>query len=530
MSRAALYARFSSDLQNPRSITDQIALCRAFAERQGHVVVETFSDAALSGASIIGRSGLEALMQAARERRFDVVIVEALDRISRDMADLPTIWRLLAFLNIRLIAVDDGEASELAIGVRGVLGALYLKDLAAKTRRGLMGKLAQGMRAGGLPFGYRPIAGRPGEPEIDEAQAAIVRHIFALYAEGTSPRTIAAILNREGVKPSRGRAWNASTLHGSAKRASGMLANAIYRGEIVWNRVSKLRSPHTGKKLPRINAPDTWKRVEAPHLRIVDEVTWCKVQVMLAERRQAPRVMFTAPQRLLSGLLRCASCGSGIVSAGSRDGRPIAACSRVRESGDCDNRRRYPLDVIESRVLDALRDELRRPEVTQAATDAFCDEWAKLAKDRRRQRGSATKRLQNVERELRALVDALAKEKVTIEAIRDRLYALEAERATLRQTIAEAEAANVVELHPEAIGLYLRAVERLRETLSEPGALPERKLLRDLIDHIEVEPLGADGKVRFEIRGRLNVLTAKPREAGASRSLVPRGGIEPPTP
>ncbi len=112
----------------------------------------------------------------------------------------------------------------------GLVGALYLTDLASKTRRGLAGKLAQGQRAGGLPYGYRPIVGRPGEHEIDRDQAAVVLRIFGDYAEGSTCREIAAALNHEGVKPFRGRAWNASTIHGSAKRASAAICNEADQG------------------------------------------------------------------------------------------------------------------------------------------------------------------------------------------------------------------------------------------------------------------------------------------------------------
>jgi DNA invertase Pin-like site-specific DNA recombinase len=238
MARAAIYGRYSSDLQNPRSIEDQVALCRRWCEREGHGVVEIFSDAALSGASVHGRVGLKNLIAGAVDRRFDVVVVESFDRVARSQSELPQVWEMLRFCGCELVAVDDGRASEISIGVRGLVGALYLTDLASKTRRGLAGKLAQGQRAGGLPFGYRPIAGRPGEHEIDRDQAAVVLRIFQDYARGHTCRDIAAALNREGVKPYRGRAWNASTIHGSAKRASGMICNEIYRGVIVWNRVT----------------------------------------------------------------------------------------------------------------------------------------------------------------------------------------------------------------------------------------------------------------------------------------------------
>lgn len=56
--RCVIYARYSSDLQNERSIEDQIALCRTYAARENLNVVEVYEDRACSGASIMGRDGL----------------------------------------------------------------------------------------------------------------------------------------------------------------------------------------------------------------------------------------------------------------------------------------------------------------------------------------------------------------------------------------------------------------------------------------------------------------------------------------
>ena len=88
MMALVIYARFSTDLQKERSIEDQIALCQTHAQLQGARVVAIYHDSARSGASIFGRDGLAKLMEAARERAFEVVVVEALDRC-------PAIWRIL---------------------------------------------------------------------------------------------------------------------------------------------------------------------------------------------------------------------------------------------------------------------------------------------------------------------------------------------------------------------------------------------------------------------------------------------------
>ena len=113
-----MYARFSSELQHERSIDDQVALCRQFAAREGLNVTSVFSDRARSGASILGREGLLELIEAARERRFDIVLVEALDRLSRDQEDLAHLYKRLKFQGIEIRAVHDGRADPIQIGVR----------------------------------------------------------------------------------------------------------------------------------------------------------------------------------------------------------------------------------------------------------------------------------------------------------------------------------------------------------------------------------------------------------------------------
>jgi DNA invertase Pin-like site-specific DNA recombinase len=88
MIRVARYARYSGDNQNIASIEDQFRICREHAERELWKVVGTYHDAAISGASVILRPGAQALLQDAQRGKFEVVLAEALDRVSRDQADV----------------------------------------------------------------------------------------------------------------------------------------------------------------------------------------------------------------------------------------------------------------------------------------------------------------------------------------------------------------------------------------------------------------------------------------------------------
>jgi len=134
MTKVALYARYSSDTQNAASIADQLRICREHAARQGWTIAACYQDAAISGASTILRPGIQTLLQDARAGRFEVVLAEALDRISRDQADVATLFKYLTFAGLRIVTLAEGEINELHVGLKGTMNALFLKDLAAKTQ------------------------------------------------------------------------------------------------------------------------------------------------------------------------------------------------------------------------------------------------------------------------------------------------------------------------------------------------------------------------------------------------------------
>ena len=119
MTRVALYARYSSDNQRDASIEDQLRICREKAERENWTVVSTYKDAGISGASMILRPGIQTLLQDAQRHQFDVVLAEALDRISRDQADVATLFKHLRFAGVPIITLAEGEISELHVGLKG---------------------------------------------------------------------------------------------------------------------------------------------------------------------------------------------------------------------------------------------------------------------------------------------------------------------------------------------------------------------------------------------------------------------------
>ena len=154
--RAVIYARFSTDMQRDASIDDQIRSCREHAKRQGLDVIEVYSDKAISGASLM-RSGIQKLLRDAQGNAFDVVLSEALDRLSRNQADIAAIYQKLQFRGVMIETVSEGMISEMHIGLKGTMNSLFIKDLAIKTHRGLKGRALAGKSAGGKAYGYQNV-------------------------------------------------------------------------------------------------------------------------------------------------------------------------------------------------------------------------------------------------------------------------------------------------------------------------------------------------------------------------------------
>ena len=134
--RVSIYARYSSDLQSDASIEDQIRLCTEKANASSWEIRNSYTDAAISGASLL-RPGIQSLMIAAMNGEFDILLCEALDRLSRDQEDIAGLYKRMEFAGVKIFTLSEGEISSLHIGLKGTMNAMFLKDLADKTRRGL---------------------------------------------------------------------------------------------------------------------------------------------------------------------------------------------------------------------------------------------------------------------------------------------------------------------------------------------------------------------------------------------------------
>jgi DNA invertase Pin-like site-specific DNA recombinase len=507
--KVAIYARYSSENQRDASIADQFRVCREFAQRQGWHIEREYSDHAMSGATLL-RPGFQEMMRVALRKEVDVVLAEALDRFSRDQEDTAGLFKCLTFAGVSIVTLAEGDITFLHIGLKGTMNALFLKDLAEKTRRGMRGRVELGKAGGGLCYGYRVVRQlqngvmTTGEREINSEEAAIVRRIFESYAAGASPKQIAKALNSEGVCGPQGSLWNPSTIHGNPKRGVGMLNNELYVGRMVWNRQRFVKDPDTGKRLARLNPPSEWITKDVPELRIVDDELWQAAKARQASvhrkwssaKEERRFNQFRRPKYLFSGLTKCGECGAGFIVYS----REHLGCFGARDRGTCTNRLTIRRQEVEERVLHALREKLMR----QDFFDEFCREFAKemnqLRMEQRAGLTSAQRELARMEARRKKLVESIM-EGVPGAQVKDELIAIGDRKEVLTKQLETANQPPPL-LHPSMADLYRTKVEDLAAALQrEDTSLEASEMLRGLIDAIVLIP--EKGQLRIELRGNL---------------------------
>ena len=545
--KVALYARYSSDNQRDASIADQFRVCRLHAEKHGWTVVDEYSDHAVSGASLL-RPGIQALIEDAHRGRFALVLSEAMDRLSRDQEDIAGLHKRMAYADVKIVTLSEGEITHLHVGLKGTMNALFLKDLADKTRRGLRGRVERGKSGGGNAYGYDVVKkfsseGEPirGDRTINESEADVIRRILTDYVSGKSPKRIATELNKDGIRAPSGGDWGFSTINGNAKRGTGILNNEIYIGRLIWNRQRFLKDPDTGRRQARMNPGDEWIIREVPELRIVDDELWAAVKERQAKLKHKRGDVSKSenhfrdrrrPKYLFSGLTKCACCGGGYTMISA----DLVGCATARNKGTCDNRKNIRRERLEERVLNALRHHLMEPDLFKEFCNEFTREVNRLRMDGRAAIDAAETEVKRIDRELDRLVDLILKGGAA-DRINETMVGLEQRKKELEAVLTDAEDPPPL-LHPEMAGYYRAQVAKLHKSLqdeAEAKRLEATEILRSLVDEIILTPIDDEMliDVRGDLAGILSVsLKRKKPAAGAGQSqfeLVAGVGFEPTT-
>ncbi len=494
--RIATYSRISTDEEHqPYSLEAQAQRLAAYVQSQENWrLVRRFSDQA-SGATL-DRAGLQRALREAQAKRFDLLLVYRVDRLSRSVRGLAQVLEQLDQAGVAFRSASEpfdtsSSAGRMMVQMLGVFAEFERATIVERVIAGMERKAARGEWTGGsLPFGYRIDAERR-YLEPDETGAPLVREIFERYAErleGSS--ALAKWLSERGYRTKNDRPFNPQAV-------LTILRNRAYLGEINYR----------GTSYP------------APHEPLVDADLFERAQAILRERGEdASLRRSNSSDYLLTGLLKCARCGKRYIGAcahGNGGRYPYYVCfSRQRYGKKTCDADSLPAEELEQAVLEQLVAMLEQePLVRQAIEEAFAELDAAGPK--------REAELKRVDAELRKLHETLDRYFRAFEqqTMPEHLCGQRINQLTekLRQLEARREELAVDDERPEPLSDQdLAGLQtHVREAIEAGDPAQQKALLQALVDEIRVVS-------RAEIYPFFSLPAVRPPYGS-----VPPAGIEP---
>jgi site-specific DNA recombinase len=432
---AAIYARKSTEQngvgEEAKSVTRQIEHARAYATRQGWIVAaeHVYQDDGISGAEFVKRPGFVRLMNALKPAPpFQVLVMSEASRLGREQIEVAYVMKQLSQAGVRVYGYLDGRelalnspTDKLLLSVTAFADEMEREKARQRTRDALLRRARAGAVAGGRVYGYEnvPVLGPDGkrthsERRIVEPEAATVRRLFALCAEGFGFCRIAQQLNRAGAPAPRPTKGGPTGWAPSVVRAA--LYRRLYIGELVWGRTAKRDA--WGRLARQQRAKDDWLIVPVPHLRLVADDVWTAAHERLARSRTAylrhtngrvwgkPTLNGVESKYLLTGLAVCGLCGGALTArVRTHRGQPArwyyrCLCYVQRGLTVCPNRYAMARGDADRAVIAAVTEGLLVPRVIVAAVEEALRRLAPSPADRAREDTRLRQRLAGLDAEL----------------------------------------------------------------------------------------------------------------------------------
>lgn len=560
--RCAIYARYSSDLQNERSIDDQIRNCRKFADQKGWFVLDNyiFTDKAISGASILGRTGLSNLVRISQQhpKPFEYVLIDDTSRLSRKMGEADNIINQFRFREINVFFVSQGidskdKQANLSIGVNSLIDSQYRIDLAAKTLRGMSGQALKGFNTGGHVYGYKytkvldesgTIDRKTGQVrirgtliEIDRETSKVIKGIFSLFNNGLSIRDITNYSTEKGYPPPfakqqliKGRkkpTWVPNTIR-------SILKNPKYIGDWTFNKTGWITNPETGQRRRITKDASEWVINHQPGLAIIDKNTWNLAQQRIDKNRLNSREKIRGHVKrfLFTGLMKCHECNGNyvLVTSSDRPNPKYGCCTNwQRGRATCSNNFKVGKAELETVILTDIQKKLLTPPILSA----IVNQTNKLLKEKisklKAQSHSLFTERKDIGKKLKNIISAIEKGSFS-PTLQKRLTEIEQYRQELDSQIELINNKFDYESLKFDETRSMNWLQNIRKLLNINPALARSELI-PLIGTFTLSPEMIDGIKYLRIQGNTNIdgllAIATGRQSPIRRILG--GGVEPPT-
>jgi site-specific DNA recombinase len=495
--RAAIYARYSSENQRDESIDAQVRLCKGYIEKQGYILARLpYIDEALTGKND-QRPRFQQMLSDSKAGLFDVVVIDAIDRFSRNKVDSG--WHkqyLRKKCNVRVEyasqRIDSSPEGQLLEGVLEDLAQFHSANLARETMKGLTENALKCWHTGGKPaFGFSlkeiPETKTPKHPlpskryVINESEAPVVRTIFTIYDAGGTYGDIQAA-TRDDMIRLHGRPLSKNSIH-------DILRNEKYSGVFVYRRGTTKEHRHTRDDairvpgiIPGIVPREMWGRVQARMDKRMNDNGECA-------RGRAKEVY------LLAGLITCAKCQGAMVgvSGYGRDKIRHAyyVCGKKQRSKECDLKT-IRKDTVEQMAITAIK-ELFSPEGKEWLYKQFEVYLSERPQQLKEQTDYLKREIAGLNKKIANIVDAVAGGRSS-SSLMDSLNQFEEQREVLRSQLLECEAK---EQQPVSIDVVMLQLEQAEEKLNGNDLREIKKVCQTFIDIVEVDDEGVNVKLKI---------------------------------
>lgn len=469
---AAIYARYSSSAQNDASIEQQVEECRAYARQNNLAVVQVYEDRAMTGRND-RRPGFQRMIRAAERGEFQTLLTYKSNRLARNMLDALKYEERLSKAGVSVIYCKEdfgnNAAGRLALRMMMSINEFYSDNLAEDIRRGMQDSAAKCKVVCKIPYGYQKAA--DGTMELNPDTAPIVAEIFSKYVSGVGTSQIARELNARGVRTAKGGAWNKSSFR-------ELLVNERYTGVYIYGGI----------------------RVEGGMPAIIDRETFDMARMIAARQPMRGRRRSDADY-LLTGKLFCGECLCPMVGmsghSGNGDVYNYYCCQGKRARNGCTSKN-VRKEYIEAEVTRAVINTVITDDLVQWIADAIM-EAAQIKNDASRA-AYLEKRMAETKKQISNIVRAVEMG-VIYDEFRERMDALQAEKAALTAQLAEAKAERFDYTRDDVIA-YLEHIRACDPTDKKA----QKMIIRDFVeavylydDHFKLRVTYTKDKNVFEI-------------------------------
>lgn len=529
---AAIYARKSTEqnavADEAKSVARQIDHAKDYAARRGWTTDDryVFTDDGISGAEFgKRRPGFLRLINALKPKpEFQVLVMSEESRLGREQIQTAYALQQITDAGVRVWFYLTDQERKLDTATDKVM--LSLTNFAAEMERekaqlrtydALVRKAKAGFVCGGVCFGYDnlTITGPDGkrshvEYRINEAEAAVVRQIFALYVAGHGFQTIAKLLNAEQALCPRARPLN-KPAGWAASSIREVLLRPLYHGQRIWSRTKKRLA--SGVKKPHKRPEAGWITVDVPHLQIIDDATWQEAQnrwnnVRVVYLRGTNGRLHGRPTNghespyLLTGFTACAHCGGSVYvrsrSHGNRRAFHYCCVTHYQRGAEiCPERLLLPVPDVDRAILTVLEQDVLQPAIITKALEKALHQLQYDREDPDQRREVLTKEVRHLETELARFTQAIAAGG-SLPTIMSAIQERETRRVKVQVELALLDGTPIDQFDAGQVEQELRGYLTDWASLTSRNPAQTRQILRKLLPSRIRLSHDAEGVYRFE--------------------------------